>query len=182
MRILISDCVVLVLSGLAVLVPMLHGFVDMRWALSRRGYRGTSLIRNCALSRPYSRTMHRALWWVLGGVPMLHGFVDMLWVVTVGGDHGELRPWLYLYVYSVESRLIMIFGLSRDGGIGDDLFTDQYMRQTGPRLGRGVPGRNRIPTSASPSTLTANTSLHPRIHALQGYLAHKKQRPPWSLQ
>jgi len=30
-------------------------------------YRGTSLIRNSALLGPYSRTMHRALWWVLGG-------------------------------------------------------------------------------------------------------------------
>ena len=30
-------------------------------------YRGTSLIRNSALLGPYSRTLHRALWWVLGG-------------------------------------------------------------------------------------------------------------------
>ena len=30
-------------------------------------YRGTSLIRNSALLGPYSRTMHRALWWVPGG-------------------------------------------------------------------------------------------------------------------
>ena len=30
-------------------------------------YRGTSLIRNCDLLEPYSRNMHRALWWVLGG-------------------------------------------------------------------------------------------------------------------
>ena len=27
---------------------------------------GTSLIRNSALLGPYSRTMHRALWWVDG--------------------------------------------------------------------------------------------------------------------
>ena len=30
-------------------------------------YRGTSLIRNSALLRPYSRAMSRAIWWVLGG-------------------------------------------------------------------------------------------------------------------
>ena len=30
-------------------------------------YRGTSLIRNSAPIGPYGRTMHRALWWVLGG-------------------------------------------------------------------------------------------------------------------
>ena len=30
-----------------------------------------------------------------------------LWVVRVGGDDGELRPWHYIYVYSIESRLIM---------------------------------------------------------------------------
>ena len=41
--------------------------------------RGTSLIRNSAFLGPYSRTMHRALWWVLGGgrflmseVPLYH--------------------------------------------------------------------------------------------------------------
>jgi len=27
--------------------------------------------------------------------------------VRVGGDDGELRPWHYIYVYSIESRLIM---------------------------------------------------------------------------
>ena len=29
-----------------------------------------------------------------------------LWVVRVGGDDGELRPWYYIYVDSIESRLI----------------------------------------------------------------------------
>jgi len=29
-------------------------------------------------------------------------------VVRVGEDDGELRPWQYIYVYSIESRLIMI--------------------------------------------------------------------------
>ena len=28
------------------------------------------------------------------------------WVVRVGGDDWELRPWHYIYVYSIESRLI----------------------------------------------------------------------------
>jgi len=31
----------------------------------------------------------------------------MLWVVRVEGDDRELRPWHYIYVYSIESRLIM---------------------------------------------------------------------------
>ena len=30
-----------------------------------------------------------------------------MWVVKVGGDDGELRPWHYIYVYSIESRLTM---------------------------------------------------------------------------
>ena len=30
-------------------------------------YRGTSRIRKRLLLRPYSRTIHRALWWSLGG-------------------------------------------------------------------------------------------------------------------
>jgi hypothetical protein len=29
-----------------------------------------------------------------------------MWVVRVGGDDGELRPWHFIYVYSIESRLI----------------------------------------------------------------------------
>ena len=28
------------------------------------------------------------------------------WVVRVGGDDGKLRPWHYIYVYSIESRQI----------------------------------------------------------------------------
>ena len=32
--------------------------------------------------------------------------VGILWVVRVRGDDGELRPWHYIYVYSIESRLI----------------------------------------------------------------------------
>ena len=31
----------------------------------------------------------------------------LMWVVRVGGDDGELRSWYYIYVYSIESRLIM---------------------------------------------------------------------------
>ena len=44
-------------------------------------YRGTSLIRNSALQGPYSRTMHRALWWVLGGGRFLMSEVP-LYVLT----------------------------------------------------------------------------------------------------
>jgi len=36
---------------------------DLHQAL--QGYRGTSLVRNCLLLRPYSRTIPRALWWSL---------------------------------------------------------------------------------------------------------------------
>jgi len=34
-------------------------------------YRGTSLIRNGALLGPYSRIMHRAMRWALGGFAFL---------------------------------------------------------------------------------------------------------------
>ena len=30
-----------------------------------------------------------------------------MWLVRIGGDDVELRPWHYIYVYSIESRLIM---------------------------------------------------------------------------
>jgi len=30
-----------------------------------------------------------------------------VWIVRVGGDDGELLPWHYTYVYSIESRHIM---------------------------------------------------------------------------
>ena len=30
-----------------------------------------------------------------------------MWVVRVGGDAGELRPWHFIYVYSIDSRLII---------------------------------------------------------------------------
>ena len=30
-----------------------------------------------------------------------------VWVVRVGGGDGELRQWQYIYVYSIESRLMM---------------------------------------------------------------------------
>ena len=29
-----------------------------------------------------------------------------MWVVRVGGDDGELRAWHYIYVYSIEGRLV----------------------------------------------------------------------------
>jgi len=30
-----------------------------------------------------------------------------LWVVRVGGDNGELRPWHYIHVLSIERSLMM---------------------------------------------------------------------------
>ena len=40
-----------------------------------RAYRGTSLIRNCLLLGPYSRTMPRALWRPSGGGGRVRGHV-----------------------------------------------------------------------------------------------------------
>ena len=37
--------------------------------------------------------------------------------MRVGGDDGKLRPWHYIYVYSIESRLSarnLLLGLGRD--------------------------------------------------------------------
>ena len=48
-------------------------------------YRGTSLIRNSAFLGPYSRTMHRVGWWVLGGRHFL-----MSEVPPYGGGEGLL--------------------------------------------------------------------------------------------
>jgi len=39
-----------------------QGLEVIVWCLGA-GYRGTSLIRNNASLGPYSRTMHRAVWW-----------------------------------------------------------------------------------------------------------------------
>jgi len=30
-----------------------------------------------------------------------------MWVARIGGDNGELRPWHYIQVYSIKSRLII---------------------------------------------------------------------------
>ena len=61
----------------------LHLSSDGRTAQTAPGYRGTSLIINSALLGPFSSTMHRALWWVLGGgrffmskVPLYRAYVD----------------------------------------------------------------------------------------------------------
>ena len=42
------------------------------------------------------------------GLGSKHQHRGRVWVVRVGGDDGELRPWHYIYVFSVESRLLMI--------------------------------------------------------------------------
>ena len=44
--------------------------------------------------------------------------VQVLLVGRVGGDDGELRPWHYIYVYSIESRLIMRVGYMRSARSG----------------------------------------------------------------
>ena len=58
--------------GARVLLPLLAtthqpSVTQPPQALDPTPYRGTSLIRNSALLGPYSRTMHRVLWWVLEG-------------------------------------------------------------------------------------------------------------------
>ena len=51
------------------------GFVV--WVLGCRVYRGTSLISNCNLLGPYSRTVPRVLWWPWGGVLFLMSEVPL---------------------------------------------------------------------------------------------------------
>ena len=42
-----------------------------------------------------------------------------MWVVRVGGDDGEHQTWQYIYVYSIESRLMMRVGYENpNGGCG----------------------------------------------------------------
>ena len=38
---------------------------------------------------------------------VFHGPGSAVWIVRVGGDDRELRPWHYIGVYSIESRLMM---------------------------------------------------------------------------
>ena len=40
-----------------------------------------------------------------------------MWVVRVGGDDGELRPWHYIYVYSIESSGIRLLAQVRVPGL-----------------------------------------------------------------
>ena len=64
------------------------------------------------------RNMRKAAFtseWTRGGV----------WVVRVGGDDGELRPWHYIYVYSIESRLIM---RPKRGGANETVPLDGRMK------------------------------------------------------
>ena len=32
---------------------------------------------------------------------------SQVWIVKVGGDDGKIQPWHHMYVYIIESRLIM---------------------------------------------------------------------------
>jgi len=41
-----------------------------------------------------------------------------VWVVRVGGDEEELRPGHYIYVYSIESRLIMNLKETQSRSVG----------------------------------------------------------------
>jgi len=41
-----------------------------------------------------------------------------VWAVRIEGDDGELRPWPYIHVYSIESRLIMETQIMRLRGRG----------------------------------------------------------------
>jgi len=89
---------------------------------------------------------HARIWHTPGGVPITlraaarrsagprvaagAGETDRtVWVVRVGGDNGELRPWHYIYVYSIESRLIMRIRYK-----GRDSMPAGGTRQCGPLL------------------------------------------------
>ena len=54
-------------------------YQELSWPCLLRSYpyRGTSLIRNCLLVGPYSRTMPRALWWSKGGLQFLMSDVPL---------------------------------------------------------------------------------------------------------
>ena len=72
--------------------------------LGARGYRGTSLRRNRTPLGPYSRTMHRALWWPYGGLLFLMSEVPLPDIVPCARSdrHPPLRPpppYVCIYVY-----------------------------------------------------------------------------------
>jgi len=47
--------------------------------------------------------------------PAARGSKAGVWVVRVAGDDGELRPWHYIYVYSIESRHPAAHGIAGAG-------------------------------------------------------------------
>ena len=66
-----------------------------KWRGTKPAYMGTSLIRNIAPIGLYSRTIPRALWWVLGGGPFLMSEVPLYStvrkVIMAGGCRGGWR-------------------------------------------------------------------------------------------
>ena len=61
-----------------------------------------------------------------------------MWVVRVRGDDGELRSWHYMYVYSIESGLIMRVRY-------DSHIRIQYLAESA--LGDAAPGAVALPRS-----------------------------------
>ena len=82
--------------------------------------------------------------------------------MRVGGDDGELRPWHYIYVYSIESRLTI--RVRYDNG-----------NSNGSRLQQITKYGLLFVFSGYFLNFNATTNI-------PGYLAHKKHRPPRTLQ
>ena len=108
-----------------------------------------------------------------------------LWVVRVEGDDGELRPWHYIHVYSIERRLIM--------RVRYDSHTANQAACASLSLALALSLSLSPPPSLPPSPRTPSAGLslaRKRAGALrdptvviclrlyEGYLAHTKQPPP----
>ena len=78
--------------------------------------------------------------------------LPLLWVVRVGGDDEELPPWHYIYVFSIESRLIWVFTTQKSlEQIFKIIFTLIFLRilfthslnPPSPQTQRAAPGRTQ---------------------------------------
>ena len=103
-----------------------------------------------------------------------------LWVVKVGGHDGELRPWHYIYVYSIERRLIM-----RDRYVCLLRIQKNQQSYTNPNTGQGRCGcrcsylqRGMACSSWTPPPATYGVTSHKwplatyDVTALSGRLSH----------
>jgi hypothetical protein len=95
--------------------------------------------------------------------------------VRVGGDDGELRPWNYIYVYSIESRLIINpkrrFFTALDPQLSTEevlpsfviaAVSDRYLFKVGPKSETRNPNtktRKRESETPNPKSKTKNPKL-----------------------